>query len=273
MKLSLVIVTYNWPQALELVLLSIARQKRLPDEVVIADDGSGPETVALIGRMAEGFPAPLLHARQDHRGARAARARNMGIARTSGDYVVLLDGDLVAHPSFLADHARQARPGVYTQGSRANIGPEQTRQMLHDKVVTVRPFSSGLRRRRNAFHAPLLGYFSGLPRRTAHLAKCGNMGAWRSDIVRVNGFNEDMQGWGREDNELVNRMINAGIRRRFMRFSALTYHLHHAEQSRDNLARNDEILTRTVELGLIRCDNGLDKHPPSAAADPRRRGR
>ena len=80
-------------------------QSRLPDEVIVADDGSGEQTRATIARIAHGYPCRIAHVWQEDRGFRAARARNLGIAAACGDYIVMIDGDMVPHRDFIADHA------------------------------------------------------------------------------------------------------------------------------------------------------------------------
>ena len=95
MKISLIITTYNWPGALRLSLMSAARQSRIPDEVIVADDGSGNETRELIAEMTSTFPCPLKHAWQADQGFRAAESRNNALRVCSGDYVILIDGDSV----------------------------------------------------------------------------------------------------------------------------------------------------------------------------------
>src|SRR6478736_8947 len=111
MRTSLVLTTYNWKQALDLCLDSVTRQRVLPDEVVVADDGSRPDTGELVRERAKDFPCPLIHAWQADSGFRAARVRNLGTAASSGDYVVFVDGDMILHPEFIADHTRLIKPG------------------------------------------------------------------------------------------------------------------------------------------------------------------
>ena len=96
-RTTVVITTYNWPQALRCALAALARQKVLPDEVIVADDGSDDATRTLLQTIARDFPVPLRHSWVEDRGFRVALARNRAIAACSGDYVLLLDGDMVAH--------------------------------------------------------------------------------------------------------------------------------------------------------------------------------
>ncbi|MFW5755209.1 MAG: glycosyltransferase, partial [Tangfeifania sp.] len=76
MKISLIIVTYNRPKALEVILKSILIQTEIPHEVIIADDGSGPETAKLIAKYRNVFPCKLKHVWQEDNGFRAAKIRN-----------------------------------------------------------------------------------------------------------------------------------------------------------------------------------------------------
>ncbi len=128
MTISLIVTTYNRPDALRLVLDSISRQSRLPDEVVVADDGSGDETRRLLENTAAGFPVPLRHVWQEDKGFRAGTARNKAIAAASGEYIVQIDGDMVLHPCFVADHAAVARRGAFVLGSRVRLNEEWTRR-------------------------------------------------------------------------------------------------------------------------------------------------
>src|SRR5262245_41559529 len=103
MRTCLVIATYERPDALARVLASVARQSRAPDEVIVADDGSGPATEEIVTAFAARSTVPLRFLREAHAGFRAGRVRNRAIAQTDCDYIVLIDGDMVLHPQFIAD--------------------------------------------------------------------------------------------------------------------------------------------------------------------------
>ena len=104
MSVSLIITTFDWPQALRLVLRAVARQAPRPDEVIIADDGSAAETRQLLQQVAGDYPVPLRHVWQEHRGFRVGMARNRAVAAARGDYVIFLDGDMLPQRHFIADH-------------------------------------------------------------------------------------------------------------------------------------------------------------------------
>jgi glycosyltransferase involved in cell wall biosynthesis len=267
LRLALVITTHERPDALAAVLDSVRRQHVAPGEIVIADDGSGPPTGELIAEFARLSPVPVRTVRQPHEGFRVARLRNLAIAATmtasdDADYVVFVDGDMVLHPQFVADHARAARRGWYTQGVRIHADAALTRRLLENPARRLSPFSAGLGglRRTYLLHSPA-GAASMRRLANAFIAvKACNFAAWRDDLVRVNGFNEAFEGWGPEDKELALRLTHAGIRRQTLLFGGIAIHLHHPEASRAALPANRALFEATRRERLVRCDQGLDAH-------------
>src|SRR5687768_8081887 len=152
----MLVTTYNWKEALAVVLASVSRQTRLPDEVIIADDGSRNDTAALLAQIARGFPTRLLHSWQEDAGFRVSRSRNRAIAASTSEYVLLVDGDMVLHPDFVADHLAAASAGSFVQGSRVLTNPEFRDRMLQHPDSRPTFFSSGVSKRRNALRSKLL---------------------------------------------------------------------------------------------------------------------
>lgn len=257
MKVSLIITTYNWKEALKLVLQSVMAQSRLPDEVIVADDGSSDGTGEMVKGMAQGAPTPLIHSWQEDKGFRAARSRNLAISRAVGDYIVLLDGDMVLHKDFVKDHLEFARKNSFVQGSRVLIREPKTMAMLARGLEVFSVFTLGLENRKNCLRSRLLArIFSRRSKKKTGIRSC-NFAFWKGDALAVNGFNEDFVGWGREDSEFATRLMNKGVWRRDLKFQALAYHLYHREESRTRLPENDELLKRALEEKLTWCKNGL----------------
>lgn len=259
---ALVVTTHERPDALARVLASVARQSRAPDEVVVAEDGADPATAAATGRFAASAPCPVRHLSQPHQGFRAGRIRNEAIAATRCDYVVLLDGDMVADPRFIEDHLALARAGHYSQGTRILLDRAATARLLVPDSRLPGFVSAGLGglRRCYALRRPAL---SARLRRTANAlvaVKSCNQGFWRDDLVAVNGFDETMTGWGAEDKELCARLDNAGIRRQTLLFAAIAFHLDHAPAARASVAANRAQWLETVRTGRRRCAAGIDGH-------------
>ena len=157
MRTCLVVAAFERVDALERVLESVLRQTRAPDELIVADDGSGAAVRQLIDRFRRRARFPVQHVRQEHAGFRAGRARNLAIASTQCDYVVLVDGDMLLHHEFIADHVRAARRGCWTQGVRIPLDVGATRRALQTGLAPA-PWGRGvdLLRRVYAVHAPPL---------------------------------------------------------------------------------------------------------------------
>jgi glycosyltransferase involved in cell wall biosynthesis len=267
-RISVAVITYNWPAALELVLQALAAQSELPHEVIVTDDGSQPATRELLERMARDYPVRLVHLWQPDDGARMSRARNRAIAAAQGDYVILLDGDMVVERHFIADHRAFARSGCFVQGSRVLTDAALTLRMLRAGAAMPGFCSRGIERRRHTLRLPLLARWYARPGTKQRGIKSCNMGFWRDDLLRLNGFNEAMTGWGREDTELAVRAFHAGLLRRELRFSALATHLYHPTRKHVVDNPNDRIVDDARARRLVRCECGVDQHLAEFARPP-----
>jgi glycosyltransferase involved in cell wall biosynthesis len=265
---SLVVSTYNWPAALAVVLEAIRRQRVRPHEVLVADDGSRDDTRALVERVASTFPVPLHHVWHEDRGFRAGAIRNRAIARARGDYVLQIDGDIVLHEQAVAAHVQWARRGSFVQGSRALLNEARTNALLESGLAPLGPWSRGVSHRLNAWYAPPLAPWSGGTRDTVERIRGCHIAFWRDDLLRVNGYDEAYEGWGREDSDLTLRLGHAGVVRRNLKFAAVAFHLWHREQSRRDMARNDALLTEARRTRRVRAVRGLDQYLAEAPDVP-----
>ena len=258
----LVVTTHERPDALARVLDAVATQSRPPDELVVADDGSGPATAAVVARHGSRAAYPVVHEWQPHAGFRAGRIRNAAIGRTRCEYVVLLDGDMVVHPEFLADHLALARPGCYSQGVRILLDAAATQSMLDGTDGLPGPLSPGLGivRRAYGLRSPWLARSMRRLANAVVAVKACNQGFWREDLLAVNGFDEAMTGWGSEDKELCARLENAGVRRQTLLFAAVAWHLEHAPAPRASAEANRARWQDSVRLRRTRCEAGIDGH-------------
>lgn len=265
--ISLIVTTYNWESALELLLCSIKKQQVMPLEVVIGDDGSKQPTTDLIKRFQRDFPVPLKHIWQEDTGFRAGAIRNKAIAACSGEYIVMIDGDMVLSPHFIADHKAYVENGSFLQGSRVILGPDYSQAMLanstifeSEKLSYPHVLTSDIGNRKNTLRCSLLTKRLLNAKQNDKGIRTCNFSAWKQDLITVNGFNESIEGWGREDAELAIRLMNSGVERRNIKFSATAYHLYHKENDRGSLIKNDALLSKTKKQKLVRCDKGLDQY-------------
>ena len=260
MTVSLVFPTYNWPEALEMIFLSLKSQSMLPDELVIADDGSTAETRAMIEKYRSQFSVPVLHIWHEDKGYRKTTILNKAIAAASGDYIIQIDGDCIMHRHFIRDHVRAAENRTYLYGSRVNIEEELLEDVIENKRIRFPFFIHGLSRRTRNLHIPVFGKLFKKTKKLSRKIRGCNFSFWRDDFIKANGYNEDMTGWGREDSELVARFINSGILGQRMRYRAIVYHIWHPTRPRDEVASKDIIQERTISEGIKSCENGIDKY-------------
>lgn len=269
MRISVIVTTYNRPDALRRVLDGLAHQCVAPDEVLVADDGSGPDTRRLVEEQMPRGNYRLDHVWQPDQGFRAAAIRNAAIRRSRGDYIVCLDGDCIPGRHFIADHHRLAEAGCFFQGGRVLVS--RGRSAVYDCRDT-RSFPVLMK---DLIHGDLGNghHLLRLPvwparrsRRLSGIRSC-NMGFWRSDLIAVNGFNENFVGWGREDSELAVRLFRFGLRCKRHPFMAVCFHLWHEENQRYRLAVNDALLKEALAKPGHFCSNGLEKR----CTPPRRR--
>ncbi|MFZ4525923.1 MAG: glycosyltransferase family 2 protein [Chlorobium sp.] len=257
---SLIITTYNSPNVLDLALRSALAQSELPCEIIVADDGSTGDTAKLVETYRVAHRIPIEHVWQEDKGYRLSASRNRAIAAAKGNYIVLVDGDVLMHQDFIKDHIMSALEGTFIQGSRLWLTKENTLRRLISRDIIVSVFEKGVENRKNALHLSFLSRLLALKNTSLDGIRGCNMSFFRNDCIRVNGFNEDFIGWGREDSEFVARLINIGIFRRNVRFSAIVSHLWHPENQRHSLAENDRIFDQSVAGKLTTCRNGIDKY-------------
>ena len=268
MKTAVIVTTYNRPDALRAVLEGYLAQRGAAFELLVADDGSGDETRALIESYAKRAPFPLRHVWQEDRGFRAAAIRNRALAQTNADYVIFSDGDCVPPSFFVQRHVALAEASCFVAGNRVLLSESFTNHVLSDRIAihewdASRWLIAWGRRDVNRV-SPLLrlpGTFlrKTAPRRWEGVKTC-NLAAWRADLVRVNGFDERYAGWGLEDSDLVIRLINSGVRHKSGRFHAPVLHLWHRENDRSALAQNEARLQELLDSGRVVALEGLDRH-------------
>jgi hypothetical protein len=259
LKISLVISTYNQPDALAKTLRGFARQSRWPDEVLLSDDGSGDVTREIVKQFAAHSPVSVQHIWQPHNGFRKTIILNQTVAAASGDYLIFTDADCVPHPQFVADHATLAEKHFWVQGRRCFVREKFVPDFTAEKIPA---WSWMLAGKITGAAKGVRWPFAIVRRDTKQRGIIGcNMAFWREDILAVNGFDEDYTGWGTgEDSDLGTRLYHLGRRRKFVYGRAITFHLNHPPAPRDHHAASLARLAETIASGKIRCEHGLNRH-------------
>ena len=263
--ISVIVTTWNREDALDAVLRSLAVQSDRNFEVIVADDGSGEATAQVIEDWKSKLGRPLKHVWQEHRGFRAAEIRNRGILASEGTYCVFLDGDCIARPGFVVTHRMLAEDGWFVTGNRILMSEQLTAKILREKLDPetwgyrdwTRERSRGGINRTVPLERLPLGPLRKLRWRAWRGARSCNLGIWRRDLDRVDGFDCAYEGWGREDSDLLVRLLHAGVRRKDGVFATGVLHLWHPTADRSWLTDNDQKLDDVRAGGNISARRGL----------------
>lgn len=275
-SVALIITTYNRPAALDRVLDSVARQSSLPQQVIIADDGSDGRTATVIESWRPRLGTALHHAWQPDDGFRAAASRNRAARDAKADLLLFVDGDCLLRAGVVAEHRRLAEAGCAVAGNRILLSPRLTQQVEQGLVDPVGWGLADWTRVRLRGDVERLWPLITLPgqawrrmRPTHWLQMRGcNMAVFRDDFERINGFEERICGWGFEDSDLAIRLINAGIRVKSGRFATAVLHLWHQERARDAAEQNRLRALEAKRRQVILADLGLRQRPLEERFDP-----
>lgn len=244
MTVSLIITTYNRPDALDIVLQSVSLQTQAPNEVVIADDGSGIDTREVVEKWrAKGLP--LIHTWMPDFGFRASRSRNLALAKASSDYVVMIDGDCLVPPTFVENHLRLSAKNKLCAGGRFLLSSSASQALVSRREIDLAPAFSSFK-----FKHIWFGKLRDLRPLFWRSVRTCNLAVWRSDALDVEGFDESYIGWGGEDSDFTIRLLRIGVRIRSARFAACVAHLDHPENSRHQVSKNSMLFQDRLTLAV-----------------------
>jgi glycosyltransferase involved in cell wall biosynthesis len=270
MQISVIVTTYNRPDALRAVLAGLLAQEHREFEILVADDGSRDDTRDLVLATARTSPIPLRHVWQEDKGFRAGAARNRAAALARGEYLLFLDGDCVPRPDWIRRHRALAQRRWMVAGNRILLSEPFTRLVLASGAPihqwTDAQWEGAAARGDINRTRPLKHYALGplrklMARRWQRVRTC-NLGVWMSDFRAVNGFDESFEGWGFEDSDLAVRLINHGTRRKEGAFATGVLHLWHRENDRRYEGTNWERLQKRIAGSEVLAAIGLDRYPP-----------
>ena len=252
-------------------------QSLLPDEVMIADDGSGVETKETIGRLATDLKDrfPVRHVWQEDIGFRKPKILNETVRQSTGDYLIFIDGDCMAHRQFVHSHITFSAPFSILSGKRVDIGQNLTEKLLKagHPVVSLRPvlvwdalFGRAIRSRKVE---EAIRVENRMLRRALHRDRITDDGVWGCNFslykdlfLAINGCDEDFLDGSIEDNDLGIRVLNQGGKLRSVRNYAIIFHLwHKSSWSFENkkYQHNLAIMNRRIANKEEFCLNGIVK--------------
>lgn len=277
MRAAVILSTYEHPEWLRKALWGYARQTHPDFEVVVADDGSGPETRAVVEETRSAYPSlTLRHVWHPDTGYRKCVILNRAIVAAEADYLIFSDGDCIPRRDFVATHARLARPGAFLSGGAVRLPRGVSEAITEADVATGRAFDvDWLRARGFDPGRRLLRLLRGeawptvldVVSPTSATWNGNNASTWRRVVIRANGFEHEM-GYGGQDREFGERLRNLGVTGVLIRHRAVTIHLDHGRPYRteQSMRRNREIRDATRRTGVVRARCGIDELEPESEA-------
>ena len=268
-KVSVILSTYNRPKALYVVLSSLCRQENDNFEIIVADDGSGPQTLDVIRQFQEKFPTIAIHhVWQEKKGFRLARIRNLSVKIATGDYLIFLDGDCIPPPHFISHHCSLAEEGCAVYGQRILATQKYTdsieeipQQVFSKNYWTFKQFLFlYIQHKVNRFlpAMPIIGndWRKCTPKGWQKIRGC-NWAMWRKDYVAINGSDESFEGWGAEDKDVAVRLVNYGIKLKNGRNFSYVLHLWHPLANRNLNITQSRIVESRANNNCIFPNKGI----------------
>ncbi|MBQ8606617.1 MAG: glycosyltransferase family 2 protein [Bacteroidaceae bacterium] len=263
--IGVVISTYNNPAWLEKTLWGYLYQTRPADEIVIADDGSGEETNQLIRSFQKLLP--IKHVWHEDNGFQKSRILNKALLAAESEYLIFTDQDCIPRKDFIAIHETYAETGYFLSGGYFKLPMNISKALTQEDVATERAFSiewlreQGLKINFKCTKLVKSRMFTLLMNRITPRGATWNgcnASGWRTDMMRINGYNEEMH-YGGQDREFGERLFNLGIKSKQICYSAIVLHLDHKRpyKTKESVDKNKAIRRNTRKLGIIETPNGI----------------
>ena len=269
MKASVIMSTYNAEEWLEKVIWGFSVQTEREFEIIIADDGSRPKTKELLDRMREEISIPLVHVWQEDNGFQKSQILNKAIVAAQSDYLIFTDGDCIPRKDFVATHIKFREPGYFLSGGYFKLPMNISQAISKDDIFNQRcfdvnwlmdmglPAKNKLKLSASGFLAKFLNFVTP----TKATWNGHNASGWKSDLVYINGFNQEMQ-YGGQDRELGERLFNKGLKSKQIRYSAICVHLDHARGyvNEETWKKNYAIRENTRKNKVVKTPIGIDSN-------------
>ena len=274
---SVIFTTYNHPKWLEKTLWGFGAQTWRDFEIVVADDGSGPETREIIERARREIDIPIQHVWQEDDGFQKCRILNKAIIASRGEYLIFTDGDCIPHPDFVRNHVELAEPNTMLSGGYFKLPLDVSRAITREDIERGDCTRPGWLLRHGVPFTPKIAKLWSHPVGGAILDALTitratwnghSSSTWKEHIVATNGFDERMQ-YGGQDREFGERLVNMGIKTKQVRYRCSCVHLEHGRgyARPESIEKNREIRRQTRRQRATRTDFGIDSHA-DAAGEP-----
>ena len=264
---SVIFTTYNHPRWLEKTLWGFSAQSYRDFEIIVADDGSGPETREVVESVSAQIDIPVQHIWQEDDGFQKCRILNKAIVASRGEYLIFTDGDCIPHPDFVKNHVELAKENTLLSGGYFKLPLDVSRAISKEDILNGNCTRPGWLLRHGVpftpkitklFSHPLWGAVLDTLTITRATWNGHSSSTWKKHVLEVNGFDERMQ-YGGQDREFGERLMNLGIKTRQVRYRCSCVHLDHGRgyARPESIARNRQIRRATHAGRITRTEYGI----------------
>lgn len=268
-QISVIISTYNATEWLKKTLWGYSVQTFKDFEIVIADDGSNIETKELIENLSKELPVSVIHVWHEDEGFQKSAILNKAILRCNSDYILMSDGDCIPRKDFVEVHIKNRKEGYFLSGGYFKLPMDISQTITKENIVTQKCFElkwlkkHGLKssfKNKKLSAGPIETLLLNAVTPTNASWNGHNSSGWKKDILSVNGFDERMQ-YGGQDRELGERLFNAGIKSRQIRYSSTCLHLDHPRgyKTKESIEKNLGIRAETKKTRKAWTPYGIKK--------------
>ena len=265
---SVIFTTYNHPKWLEKTLWGFSAQSYRDFEIIVADDGSGPETREVVDSVKAQIDIPVQHIWQEDDGFQKCRILNKAIVASRGEYLIFTDGDCIPHPDFVRNHVELAAENCLLSGGYFKLPLEVSRAITREDILNGNCTRPGWLLRHGVpftpkiaklYSHPLWGALLDALTITRATWNGHSSSTWKKHVLAVNGFDERMQ-YGGQDREFGERLVNLGLSTRQVRYRCSCVHLDHGRgyARPESIARNRQIRRETRDKGITRTAYGIE---------------
>lgn len=268
-KISVIVSTYNAVEWLLKTLWGYSVQSFKHFEIVVADDGSGPETKKVLDDLSKDFPVPIIHVWHEDKGFQKSAILNKAVLACNSDYILMSDGDCIPRTDFIAAHMHHRQKGFFLSGGYFKLPLDISQKITRDHILNQECFNikwlleQGLKvsfKNKKLTAKGIQAYLLNSITPTNASWNGHNSSGWKEDILAVNGFDERMQ-YGGQDRELGERLFNLGIKSKQIRYSTTCLHLDHPRgyKTQESIDKNLRIRKETKKEKKSWTDYGILK--------------
>ena len=249
MKISVIVPVYNRLEHLIALFLCLLRQKRQADELIITDDGSSQNVLDFISDLIPKAQFKVKHIYQEDKGFRKTRALNNGVINSEGELLVFCDQDLIFGEEYIEYMEKNIKKGCFLLCRPISVNEEE-KDIILKKIELSNKYEELLKDLpKNYLESVNKTLKTDRKRRILNILKLSKRGiklvgmsyaVMKSDYLKVNGYDENYNGWGEEDDDFGNRLYVAGVKGKELKTPNMQIHLWHYSDPTKKHSMNEE---------------------------------